>query len=68
MFIASSLPHVTTTEAGIALLLQPALSFVWDVLFFARSMTLLELTGAVIALLAIFLGSRPPSKQAQSAR
>jgi drug/metabolite transporter (DMT)-like permease len=68
MFIASSLPHVTTTEAGIALLLQPALSFVWDVLFFARPMTLVELIGAAIVLLAIFLGSRPASKQAQGAR
>jgi drug/metabolite transporter (DMT)-like permease len=68
MFIASSLPHVTTTEAGIALLLQPALSFFWDVLFFARPMTILELTGAAIALLAIFLGSRPTSKQVQGAR
>jgi drug/metabolite transporter (DMT)-like permease len=68
MFIASSLPHVTTTEAGIALLLQPALSFVWDVLFFARPMTLVELIGAAIVLLAIYLGSRPASKQAQGAR
>ena len=68
MFIASSLPHVTTTEAGLALLLQPTLSFVWDVLFFARAMTATELVGAAIALLAIYLGSRPSSKQAQGAR
>ena len=68
MFIASSLPHVSPTEAGIALLLQPTLSFVWDVLFFARVLTSTELAGAVIALVAIYLGSRPASKQAQSAR
>ncbi|MGB5333321.1 MAG: DMT family transporter [Woeseiaceae bacterium] len=68
MFIASSLPNVSTTEAGIALLLQPTLSFVWDVLFFARSMTSTELAGASIALVAIYLGSRPASKQAQRAR
>ena len=68
MFIASSLPHVSTTEAGIALLLQPTLSFVWDVLFFARAMTATELAGAGIALVAIYLGSRPASKQAQGAR
>jgi drug/metabolite transporter (DMT)-like permease len=68
MFIASSLPHVSTTEAGIALLLQPTLSFAWDVLFFARPMTATELLGAAIALLAIYMGSRPPSKQAQGAR
>lgn len=68
MFIASSLPHVSTAEAGIALLLQPTLSFVWDVLFFARTLTGTELAGAGIALVAIYLGSRPASKQTQSAR
>ena len=68
MFIASSLPHVSATEAGLALLLQPILSFVWDVLFFARSMTATELAGAAIALAAIYLGSRPASKQVQGAR
>ncbi len=68
LFIASSLPHVTTTQAGIALLLQPTLSFVWDVLFFARPMSMTELLGAGIALLAIYLGSRSSSKQTQGVR
>lgn len=68
IFIASSLRQVSTTEAGIALLLQPTLSFIWDVLFFARPMTATELLGAAIALIAIYLGSRPSSKQAQGAR
>jgi drug/metabolite transporter (DMT)-like permease len=63
LFIASSLPKVTTTEAGLALLLQPTLSFVWDVIFFARSMTTTELAGAAIALFAIYLGSRPSLKK-----
>ena len=68
MFIASSLPNVTTTQAGLALLLQPTLSFAWDVLFFARPMTSVELLGAAIALFAIYLGSRARSEQAQSTR
>jgi drug/metabolite transporter (DMT)-like permease len=68
MFIASSLPHVSTTQAGVALLLQPTLSFIWDVLFFARPMSPRELLGAVIALVAIYLGSRRSSKQVQGAR
>ncbi len=68
LFIASSLPQVTTAEAGLALLLQPALSFGWDVLFFGRPMTATELAGASIALIAIYLGSRPSSKQIQGAR
>lgn len=66
LFITSSLPHVTTTQAGLALLLQPTLSFVWDIAFFARPMLPVELFGAAIALFAIYLGSR--SKHAQGAR
>ena len=66
LFITSSLPHVTTAQAGLALLLQPTLSFVWDVVFFARPMLPVELLGAAIALFAIYLGSR--SKHAQGAR
>jgi drug/metabolite transporter (DMT)-like permease len=66
LFITSSLPHVTTTQAGLALLLQPTLSFVWDVAFFARPMQPAEFIGAALALFAIYLGSR--SKQAQRAR
>jgi drug/metabolite transporter (DMT)-like permease len=51
-------------EAGLALLLQPTLSFVWDVLFFSRPMTAMELLGAGIALIAIYLGTaRSTSKQ-----
>ncbi len=64
VLIASSLPRVSTTEAGLALLLQPTLSFIWDALFFARPVTVTELVGAVIALTAIYLGSRPGSNQA----
>jgi drug/metabolite transporter (DMT)-like permease len=61
LLLASSLPHVSTTEAGLALLLQPTLSFVWDILFFGRPMQPIEITGAAIALIAIYLGSRRPS-------
>ena len=61
LFLASSLPHVSTTEAGLALLLQPTLSFVWDVLFFGRPMQPTEVAGATIALIAIYLGSRRAS-------
>jgi drug/metabolite transporter (DMT)-like permease len=63
ILIVSSLPQVSTTEAGLALLLQPTLSFVWDVLLFARPMTAVELGGAALALVAIYLGSRQSSKQ-----
>ena len=67
LFITSSLPYVTTTQAGLALLLQPTLSFAWDVLFFSRPMTPRELLGAAVALFAIYLGSKKRSEQTQSA-
>ena len=67
LLIASTLRVVTTTQAGIALLLQPALSFVWDVLFFDRPMAGVEIAGALITLLAIYMGSRGASKQPQPA-
>jgi drug/metabolite transporter (DMT)-like permease len=58
MLIASSLTQVRAAEVGIALLLQPALSLVWDVLFFARPVTPVEAVGAALTLAAIFLGAR----------
>jgi drug/metabolite transporter (DMT)-like permease len=64
MFIASSLAKVTTTQVGLALLLQPSLSFTWDILFFDRPLSLTEAIGAIIALAAIYLGSRRSSHQA----
>ncbi|MDG2108051.1 MAG: DMT family transporter [Woeseiaceae bacterium] len=63
LFIVSSLSEVSTVQAGLALLLQPTLSFVWDILFFDRLMTGIEVSGAVIALTAIYFGSRTTSKQ-----
>lgn len=57
LLIAGSLPHVSATQAGFALLLQPTLSFIWEVLFFARPMTVVELSGAGIVLVAIYLGA-----------
>jgi drug/metabolite transporter (DMT)-like permease len=37
-------------------LLQPALAFVWDVLFFQRPTTLINWLGVLIALVAIYMG------------
>ncbi|MEE4167267.1 MAG: DMT family transporter, partial [Desulfocapsaceae bacterium] len=42
VLIVNSLPRVKASIAGLLLLLQPALSFVWDVLIFNRYTTLLN--------------------------
>jgi len=59
IFITSALGNVPAARVGLVLLLQPALSFAWDVLLFGRQFTSMELAGAAVALLAIYLGSRP---------
>jgi drug/metabolite transporter (DMT)-like permease len=57
VLISLGLSRVPASRAGLALLLQPILAFVWDMTFFGRPTTMLEATGAVLALGAIYLGS-----------
>jgi drug/metabolite transporter (DMT)-like permease len=56
-FIARSLPNLLPSLAGLILLLQPALAFLWDVLIFARPTSLLQWGGVGIVLAAIYLGA-----------
>ena len=58
ILIASALTKVSTAEVGIVLLLQPSLSFIWDILLFDRSVVLIESLGVVMVLFAIYLGSK----------
>jgi drug/metabolite transporter (DMT)-like permease len=58
LLITSSLPRVPATDVGLALLLQPTLSFIWEILLFARAVTMTEIIGAAIVLGAIYLGSK----------
>ena len=58
MLIISALGQVPASRVGLILLLQPALALVWDVLFFARPVMIREIAGAVVALVAIYLGTR----------
>ncbi|NGP87433.1 DMT family transporter [Fodinibius halophilus] len=62
VFISKGLPQVNASVAGLALLLQPALAFMWDILIFDRPTTALEYVGAAIVLGAIYLGSSKKKK------
>jgi len=55
--ITRSLPAVRASLAGMILLLQPALAFVWDCLFFQRPATWANWLGLGIVLAAIYVGS-----------
>jgi drug/metabolite transporter (DMT)-like permease len=58
LLISHGLPHVEAGRAGLVLLLQPSLTFVWDVLLFHRPTGAVDMVGAVLALGAIYLGTR----------
>jgi drug/metabolite transporter (DMT)-like permease len=57
ILIATALPHIRVSLSGLILLLQPLLSFVWDVLFFDRPTTALNWFGVGIVLAAIYMGT-----------
>ncbi|WDP88103.1 MAG: DMT family transporter [Desulfobacter sp.] len=54
--IGFCLPRVDASRAGLALLLQPALSFVWDVVFFSRQTGGAGWIGVALVLAAIYMG------------
>ena len=55
--ITSSLPKLTSSKSALTLVLQPVLATVWGVIFFDEYLTVIQLTGAVITIGAIYLGS-----------
>lgn len=61
--IANAMPKIRASFTGLILLLQPALAFVWDVLFFARPTDLLNWAGIILTLTAIYLGLTASSKK-----
>ncbi|MEX1299810.1 MAG: DMT family transporter [Desulfotignum sp.] len=60
--IGQSLPKIPAAVAGLVLLLQPSLAFVWDVLFFNRETSAMAWTGVVLALCAIYIGATSRSE------
>ena len=61
ILIANALPKIRASLSGLILLLQPALAFIWDVLFFHRPTTWINWTGVFIVLIAIYLGTAKSS-------
>lgn len=57
VLIARGMRALGAGQVGLILLLQPTLSFLWDVLFFHRPTDLVEAMGATLVLTAIYLGT-----------
>ena len=67
ILIAGSMPKIRTSLTGFILLLQPTLSFIWDVLFFSRPTDLVNWLGIAITLSAIYMGITGKSKTSDHA-
>lgn len=57
LLIARAMPQLPASLVGLLLLLQPALSFVLDVILFSRQTSTLDWIGLGLSLLGIFVGS-----------
>jgi drug/metabolite transporter (DMT)-like permease len=57
VLISNGIHRVRASQVGLILLLQPLFAFIWDCTFFGRRFNVVEISGAVLALAAIYLGS-----------
>lgn len=60
--ITRGIQTVRGAVVGLILILQPTLSFVWDILFFGKPINPVELCGVGLALVGIYLGSLKAEK------
>ncbi|HVV97461.1 MAG TPA: DMT family transporter [Rhodanobacteraceae bacterium] len=69
VLLTRAMPQLPASLIGLLLLLQPALSFVFDVILFARPTRALDWIGVALSLVGIFIGSyrRAPRPAAEPA-
>lgn len=65
VLLSLGLPHLPPSRAGLIMLAQPALSFLWDILFCGRVTGAVGYFGAATAIFAIWLGVSGPMKKNQ---
>ncbi len=57
VLITKTMPTLPTSIVGLLLLLQPAMSMVWDILFFKRPTSLMDAVGLALVLSGIYLAT-----------
>jgi drug/metabolite transporter (DMT)-like permease len=61
VFILKGMQTISVVSVGIILIAQPILSFIWDVLFFNRAISLIEISGICIVIAALFICAKSES-------
>ncbi len=65
LLFSVGLPHLPPSRAGLIMLTQPALAFVWDIIFCGRVTGLTGYAGACVTIAAIGLGLAAPHRSTQ---
>ncbi len=63
LLLSVGLPHLPPSRAGLIMLAQPALAFIWDILLCGRVTSLSGYLGAALAIGSIGLGLAAPAKK-----
>lgn len=58
LLITTALPKLSASVVGVILLLQPALSMLWDTLFFDRATSGFDVIGSIMVFVGIYLVTR----------
>lgn len=66
LLLLRAIPWLPASIIGLLLLLQPAMSFVLDVLLFDRATSLPGWIGVGLSMIGIFVGSRRPARKPES--
>ena len=61
ILILRGMQTISAISVGIILIAQPIFSFIWDVLFFSREISLVEISGICIVIAALFICAKSES-------
>ena len=61
--LSTGLPHMPASRAGLIMLTQPALSFLWDIIFCQRPTGIIGYAGALVSIGAIYMGLAKTKKK-----
>ena len=63
MLVNRSIGAISLGLAGLILLLEPVITYFIDVAFLDKASSAIQITGALVTVLAVYIGSiKPPSK------
>lgn len=66
ILICAGMATVSPSMIGLILIVQPVLAFMWDILFFARPTSYIEIIGGIIAITGIYIAAMHTRKDSKA--